>query len=227
MRARRYLSSGNPDNARVAVFEKAFDALVTTARGDTRDALSAETTQEYLESLGVNLENAEMFVVMELVQAPSLGEITRQGFVDGWKNTDISTFSKTAQKAYIKSQIAKLSSDPVYFKKVYRHAFIAGKEANQKSLPLENAIVFWQLLFSPPGRAWKSANREWSSLWEQFLTSKWTRSVNKDMWNMTLEFANKTMEDEDLTFYSEEDSWPAVVDEFVAWYRKPDNMEVN
>lgn len=200
---------------------------MTSSRGDTRDTLSAETTQEYLESLGVNLENAEMFVVMELVQAPSLGEITRQGFVDGWKNTDVTTFSKTAQKTYIRNQIAKLSTDPVYFKKVYRHAFIAGKEANQKSLPLENAIIFWQLLFSPPGRPWKSANRDWSALWEQFLTAKWTRSVNKDMWNMTLEFAYKTMDDEALAFYNEEDSWPAVVDEFVAWYRKQDAMDLN
>lgn len=200
---------------------------MTTSRGDTRDTLSAETTQEYLESLGVNLENAEMFVVMELVQAPSLGEITRQGFVDGWKNTDLTSFSKTSQKAFIRGQIARLSTDPSYFKRVYRHAFIAGKEANQKSLPLENAIVFWQLLFSPPGRPWKSANRDWSALWEQFLTAKWTRSVNKDMWNMTLEFANKTMEDEALTFYNEEDSWPAVVDEFVSWYRKSDAMDLN
>jgi DCN1-like protein 1/2 len=38
------------------------------------------------EKLNVSLENAELFVVMELVQAPSVGEITRRGFVDGWKN---------------------------------------------------------------------------------------------------------------------------------------------
>lgn len=201
--------------------------MVNPSRGDTRDTLSTETTQEYLESLDVNLENAETFVVMELVQAPSLGEITRQGFVDGWKNTDITKFSKTAQKAYVRSQIAKLSVDPDYFRKVYRHAFIAGKEVNQKSLPLENAIVFWQLLFSPPGRQWVSANREWYPLWEEFLKSQWTRSVNKDLWNMTLEFANKTMADELLKFYGEEDSWPTAVDEFVAWYRKQDPMSVN
>jgi DCN1-like protein 1/2 len=40
---------------------------------------------KYLTDLGVNLENAEILVVLEIVQAPALGEITKDGFVDGWK----------------------------------------------------------------------------------------------------------------------------------------------
>lgn len=215
-----YLSSGNADNGRISAIEKAYDDLVTTSRGDSRDTLSTETAIEYLSGLGVNLENAEMFIVMELVQAPAVGEITRQGFVDGWKSTDLHTFTKTAQKKYVRDLISKLPSDPVYFKKVYRHAFIAGKEASQKALPVENAMEYWKVLFAAPGRPWVGATRDWASLWQTFLTEKWSRSVNKDMWNMTLEFANKTMEDENLRFYSDEDSWPGVIDDFVAWYRK-------
>jgi DCN1-like protein 1/2 len=50
--------------------------------------MELESTMAYLgDKLGVSLENAELFVVMELVQAPSIGEITRTGFVDGWKST--------------------------------------------------------------------------------------------------------------------------------------------
>lgn len=53
---------------------------------DEKDKLELESTMSYLsEKLGVNLENAELFVVLELVQAPSVGEITRTGFVKGWK----------------------------------------------------------------------------------------------------------------------------------------------
>ena len=36
--------------------------------------------------LNANLENAELFVVLELLQAPSIGEVTRKGFVEGWKD---------------------------------------------------------------------------------------------------------------------------------------------
>jgi DCN1-like protein 1/2 len=41
---------------------------------------------EYLSSkLNISLENVELFLAMEIVQAPCVGEITRRGYVDGWK----------------------------------------------------------------------------------------------------------------------------------------------
>lgn len=53
---------------------------------DEKDKLELESTMGYLsEHLHVSLENAELFVVLELVQAPSVGEITRAGYVSGWK----------------------------------------------------------------------------------------------------------------------------------------------
>jgi DCN1-like protein 1/2 len=39
------------------------------------------------EDLKVNLENAEFLVAMEVVQAPGVGEVSRKGYVDGWKAT--------------------------------------------------------------------------------------------------------------------------------------------
>lgn len=55
---------------------------------DEKDTLELESTMRYLSNdLKINLENAELFVAAELVQAPSIGEITRRGFLDGWKRT--------------------------------------------------------------------------------------------------------------------------------------------
>lgn len=49
--------------------------------------MELESTMKYLSThLDANLENAELFVVLDLLQAPSIGEITRKGYVDGWKN---------------------------------------------------------------------------------------------------------------------------------------------
>lgn len=216
----RYLSQGNADDDRVAALEKVFDDLVTSSRGDTRDVLSTETTIEYLQSLDVDLETAELFVVMELVKAPAVGEIHRQGFIDGWKATELTTFTKSAQKKHIRELINNLASDRAYFKRVYRHSFIAGKEAIHKALSVSDAKVYWKLLFAPPGFNWKTAKHDWADLWVQYVEEKWARSVSKDMWNMSLEFAYKVMDDEDLTFYSDQDAWPGVIDDFVVWYRK-------
>ncbi len=116
--------------------------------------------------------------------------------------------------------MAALSRDDAYFKKVYRHTFIAGKEQNQKAMSLENALVYWGLLFTAPSRPWVTKSHNWLDLWTTFLKEKWTRSVNRDMWNMTLEFATKTLNDETLSFWSEDGAWPSVIDDFVAWCRE-------
>lgn len=51
--------------------------------------MELESTMSYLDSkLKVNLENAELFIALEIVQAPNVGEISRRGFVEGWKATE-------------------------------------------------------------------------------------------------------------------------------------------
>ena len=93
-------------------------------------------------------------------------------------------------------------------------------------------MIYWGMLFSPPGMEWKTPNHDWLDLWKTFLGEKWTRSVNKDMWNMTLEFALKSMSDESLSFWSEDGAWPSVIDDFVAWCKqkgigKTESMDVD
>lgn len=178
----------------------------------------------YLMSLGLNPETSDVFVALEIVQAPSLGEITRKGFVDGWKAagaTHKPCYTLDDQKAYIAMRVQQFGVDPAFFKKIYRYTFAAGKEADQRSMSLENAIEFWKVLFAAPGRPWVSTatGKDWTPVWIEFLTEKWTRSVNRDMWNQTLEFANKSIADPSLSFWSEDGAWPSVIDDFVAWSR--------
>jgi DCN1-like protein 1/2 len=54
---------------------------------DEKDTMELESTMSYFSThLKANLENAELFVVVDLLQAPSIGEVTRKGFVEGWKD---------------------------------------------------------------------------------------------------------------------------------------------
>lgn len=88
---------------------------------------------------------------------------------------------------------------------------------------------------------------DWFGRWDEFLTGKfwvaekrgagqedeeedeeeggrgpgrWTRTASRDLWNQTLLFAEKSVEDETLGFWSEEQAWPALIDEFVVWCRE-------
>lgn len=131
-----------------------------------------------------------------------------------------------AQKTHVANQVRLMSQDPKAFKEVYRHAFILGKEGQARALDLEMATTFWQILFKAPGRPWvgKQTGLDWLPHWLAFLEEKWTRTVSKDMWNQTYEFALKSIEDESLSFWSEDGAWPGVIDQFVAWYQKKNGV---
>ena len=38
----------------------------------------------YISKLGFSLEDIEILILFEIIQVPTIGEITRSGFVDGW-----------------------------------------------------------------------------------------------------------------------------------------------
>ncbi|KAL7809395.1 defective in cullin neddylation protein 1 [Trichoderma aethiopicum] len=211
-----------------------LDALFDSLRdeeNDEKDQLELESTMNYLgEKLNISLENAELFVVLELLQAPSVGEITREGYINGWKSSGVEASHQEHAK-HVRNLVSNLSRDPALFKKVYRYAFVAGREKDQKALALDNALIYWSMLFSAPGLVWKGKH-DWLELWKTFLGEKWTRSVNRDMWNMILEFALKSINDESLSFWSEDGAWPSVIDDFVQWCRqrgigKSETMEVD
>lgn len=119
----------------------------------------------------------------------------------------------------MKNLVKSLPSSQDAFKQVYEHTFQLAKVGNQKAVQLDMATAYWTLLFSSTSSAvkWSTPSTPWLDWWIEFLNTSWKKSVNKDMWTMTLKFARQSLEDEDLSFWSEEASWPSVVDEFVEW----------
>lgn len=47
------------------------------------------------------------------------------------------------------------------------------------------------------------------------------------MWNMTFEFFLKTMQDESLSFWTENSSWPNAIDEFVVYAKTKRGDAIN
>jgi DCN1-like protein 1/2 len=140
--------------------------------------------------------------------------------IGGFANQNNSCESLAKQKAYIAAQIKALSTDMALFKRVYRYVFVCAKEKGQKALPLDTAIEYWRVLFAPPGKTWVTSTTDWTTLWFEFLAAKWTKSVNRDMWHMTLDFLQKAVKDESLSFWSEDGAWPSVIDEFVVYAKE-------
>ncbi|KAI0390398.1 DUF298-domain-containing protein [Xylariaceae sp. FL0594] len=218
-------AAASSTSAKDTQLNKFFDGL----RGEQeKDVLGAESCMNYLQSVGVELEDASLFIAMELLKAPGIGEITREGFVNGWKETGVEV-SIAAQAVHLKRLASSMARDRDHFRKVYRYAFVAGKEKDQRALALDMAVVYWDTLFKHPGPRWvgSKSSVDWLEEWKTFLQENWKRSVNRDMWNQTLEFAFKSTDDEALSFWSEDASWPGVIDDFVVWYRQKDSMEID
>lgn len=184
--------------------------------------------------MGASLSNFDAFVVLDIVRAETVGEITRDGFVQGWLEKGVAA-DPSAHKVFVRSRANSVAADPDYFKRLYQLGFRLGSGPQQKSIDMGVALEFWGALFQPTLRSWRSAHVDWLGAWKQYLTGKfgvvkldedgeiadveWTRTVSKDLWNQLPRFAAKTLQDETLSFWSEEQAWPALIDEFVVWCR--------
>lgn len=60
----------------------------------------------------------------------------------------------------------------------------------------------------------------WLDWWIEYLESKWKKTVNKDMWEQTLIFSQKSLKDETMGWWSEDGAWPGVLDEFVVYVKE-------
>ncbi|KAI4141281.1 MAG: hypothetical protein L6R39_005425 [Caloplaca ligustica] len=52
---------------------------------DEPDTIGVEGSMRYLTDLGLSLEEPVVLAVLTELEAPTMGELTRKGFVEGWK----------------------------------------------------------------------------------------------------------------------------------------------
>lgn len=81
----RYFNNGGGSGgakAYEANLNQIFDKYVDNPQD--KDTIAIAGTMQYLQEIDVPLDDITSLAILELVQAPTMGEITRKGFVDGW-----------------------------------------------------------------------------------------------------------------------------------------------
>lgn len=214
----------------------------TTSREKDGGVLDLEGIVTYGQALDLDMGSYESFVLTDVLQVEGF-QIPRQGFVSGWKQIWMETGGRVSadwndHKKFLRSRADLVRRDASHFKRVYASTFVAGREPGSRELGMELGLRAWSTLFEPTMHGWQSANVDWYDAWREYLTERfwvldknhvpkpgkaqryrWARSVSKDLWNQTLVFAAKTLQDESLSFWSEEQAWPAIIDDFVVWCR--------
>ena len=201
-------------------------SLVDDAVGEP-DKIGLEGTMKYLEAIEVPLDDVIFLAVFHLLEAPAMGELSREGFVKGWSNAATNANpcdTERTQKQYIDVLRNKLSSDQVYFKQVYKNAFTYAKPVDKRAIPEDEVFAYWDMFFNSSGCGimWNTDSIKWYDMWTEYYKEKNKRPVNKDLWNQVCELVQKTRESggETLEWWSEDGAWPTAVDDFVAFVKE-------
>lgn len=195
--------------------------------------ITVDGTIRLCEDLAVNPEDIVLLAIAYELKSPRVGEWTKQGWTEGWKN--LGCDSIPSMKTTLVQLRDQLGRDPDYFQKVYNHTFEFARSDGQRSLGIETAQAFWGLLLphglhggalarvDPDGDVrmdnksdgWKE---EYTTWWFDFLNEKGGKGVSKDTWVMFLDFIRSI--DSKFTEYDTEGSWPSTIDDFVEYARK-------
>lgn len=142
----------NPTGGRANPIHDALNRLFNEYRDlaptDSPDEIGMDGAFKLCEDMQVSLEDVGALVLFELVQSPSLGSITREGWVDGWTDTGADSVAK--MRNVVLQRRSALPTDPELFKNVYNHTFILNLQERQKALLPEMAGAMWELLFRAP-----------------------------------------------------------------------------
>ncbi|KAG8912797.1 hypothetical protein FRC01_004892, partial [Tulasnella sp. 417] len=115
--------------------------------------------------------------------------------------------------SYNKEPLRRAVSNPQKgFKDFYVFCFGLMKKQESRVMEMELATAAWSVVLQPK-----------YPIIEQLLAfiaeHPKFKSVNKDLWGMTHEFC-VALEEKSLANWDDEESWPSLLDDFVAWEKK-------
>ncbi|KAF7117975.1 hypothetical protein CNMCM5793_007344 [Aspergillus hiratsukae] len=211
-----YFQSPQSNGGSTAALNKIFDSY-RDAPEENPDGIGIEGAMKFLGDIKVQLDEVACLGIAELLKSPSMGEFTREGFVNGWRDARCDNLQKMiAHAADIR---ARIPAEPDLFRRVYRYTFPLCRMQGQRNLQFDIAAEQWRLFFTPEhgGIQWNTPTTPWLDWWIEYLEERGKRPVNKDLWEQVEVFLRKTLEDENFGWWSADAAWPGTLDEFVGW----------
>lgn len=207
-----------------------------------KDRITIEGAMQMCEDLDITPDDIVMLPLSFYLRSPSLGTFERDRYIEGWR-TIASTGSNSsgtrcdsveAQQALLPRLRDEIKHDaPVrgelgvdskhgLFHRVYEFTYAFARPEGQKSLPLDSAVAFWDVLMphAPSfGTGADQFTQRQLNLWKTFLATKHPqRAISKDTWTLFLDFTKEI--DASFSNHDVDAAWPSQIDEFVEWAKE-------
>ncbi|KAK9468837.1 Cullin binding-domain-containing protein [Lipomyces arxii] len=177
-------------------------------------SIGLDGTINYIQDLGVDLEDPVVLALAYKLSAPTVGQFSKQGFINGWQEMGADTITK--MKKVVETLRDQMQNDPVFFKNVYRFTFIFVRSPGQRILNLDSAVEYWTLLLED-----RFPDKRSFDQWVSFVTEQYKKAIPRDTWNMLLDFVVNVLNNANgLDSYDSEAAWPSIFDEFVAYLKR-------
>ncbi|CUG38104.1 cullin-binding protein, putative [Bodo saltans] len=167
--------------------------------------LTIEHLPALAEALQISTDDIVMYIIPWKLQAAVPLEISEEEWSKGMKTMRIDSIDRLRQALpNLRNDIKAANS----FKSFYNFVFEWVRDGpNAKYLPNDAACDLWELLFT--GRPFPMLSK-----WVNFIKTVHTKSISRDLWRQTLEFAPITA---NLASYDTDGAWPTAMDDFVEW----------
>ncbi|KAH3662345.1 hypothetical protein OGAPHI_005597 [Ogataea philodendri] len=200
------------ENAKIKVDSK-VKSVFNKYKEDSLDVLGKpyigiDGTVRYIADLGYEPEDLVILALAEFLESPSVGIFKEDPFLINWSRVGANSIEKMHD--YIENELAVKLAEESYFKKVYQFTYKFILEKNQRNVPTESAIEYWNLMIP------EEYKKELDTF-IKFLEIKDHKGITKDQWNMLYPFLKTYHEDPKLSNYDEMQSWPVLMDEFHEW----------